>query len=90
VSIRPGFHSLSVHLAPAYVCATGDRHRTAGEKRTTVGYDHAHAIVDDLPDRHTSSFTTTRKEATVTAFVERALGFFAKQGIVGNRLMADG
>ena len=37
----------------------------------------------------TSSCTTTRRAATVTAFVERALAFFAGHGISARRLMTD-
>jgi transposase InsO family protein len=38
---------------------------------------------------HTSSCTTTRKPATVTAFVTRALAWFQAHGIEAKRLMTD-
>ena len=68
---------------------TGDRHRSADEKRAAVGYDYAHAIVDDHCRLAYVELHDDEKAATVTAFVERALGFFAEHGIVGKRLMTD-
>ena len=41
------------------------------------------------PGWPTSSSTTDEKAATVTAFVERALAFFASHGITAKRLMTD-
>ena len=72
---------------------TGDRsHRGGGWMRqeTRVGYDFAHAIVDDHSRLAYVELHSDEKAATVTAFVERALAFFAEQGIVASRLMTDG
>jgi hypothetical protein len=71
---------------------TGDRsHRGGGWMRpgTRVGYDFAHAIVDDHSRLAYVELHSDEKAATVTAFVERALAFFAEQGIVAKRLMTD-
>jgi transposase len=71
---------------------TGDRsHRGGGWMRpgTRVGYDFAHAIVDDHSRLAYVELHSDEKAAIVTAFVERALAFFAEQGIVAKRLMTD-
>jgi transposase len=71
---------------------TGDRsHRGGGWMRqeTRVGYDFAHAIVDDHSRLAYVELHSDEKAATVTAFVERALAFFAEHGIVASRLMTD-
>ena len=85
---------------------TGDRSQSLRGRsvKTRVGYDYAHAIVDDhsrlayveLHDDQKAA-TVTRfvelhddeRAATVTGFVERALVFFAEHGIVAKRLMTD-
>jgi transposase InsO family protein len=70
---------------------TGDRsQRLRGRSvETSVGYDHAHAIVDDHSRLAYVELHDDEKAATVTAFVERALAFFAEHGIVAKRLMTD-
>ena len=71
---------------------TGDRsHRQGGWMRpaTRVGYDYAHAIVDDHSRLAFVELHDNEKAATVTGFVERALAFFAAHGIVTKRLMTD-
>ena len=60
---------------------TGDRSSTAAEKRARVGYDYAHAIVDDHSRLAYAELLADERAATVTAFVERALAFFAAHGI---------
>ena len=72
---------------------TGDRSRRGGgwmRPATRVGYDYAHAIVDDHSRFAFVELHQNEKAATVTAFVERALAFFAEHGIVTKRLMTDG
>jgi transposase InsO family protein len=64
-----------------------DRHWMNGETR--VGYDYAHAIVDDHSRLAYVELHDDEKAATVTAFVERALAFFASHGISCRRLMTD-
>src|SRR3954452_16805376 len=54
-----------------------------------VGYDYAHAIVDDHSRLAYVELHDDERAATVTAFVERALAFFARHGISARRLMTD-
>ena len=68
---------------------TGDRRRTAAEKRVGVGYDYAHAVVDDHSRLGYAELLDDERAPTVTAFVERALAFFAAYGIEPKRLMTD-
>src|SRR5437868_3595063 len=70
---------------------TGDRSQSLRGRRvgTRVGYDFAHAIVDDHSRLAFVELHEDEKAATVTAFVERALAFFAAHGIVAQRLMTD-
>jgi transposase InsO family protein len=68
---------------------TGDRTSTAAEKKAKVGYDFAHALVDDNSRLAYAELLSDAKAATVTAFTERALAFFAKQGIEPQRLLTD-
>jgi transposase len=57
---------------------------------TRVGYDFAHAIVDDHSRLAYVELHGDERAATVTGFVERALAFFAEHGVVAKRLMTDG
>jgi transposase InsO family protein len=70
---------------------TGDRSQSLrGRSKTTViGYDFAHAIVDDHSRLAYVELHDDEKAATVTGFVERALAHFAEHGIVAKRLMTD-
>jgi transposase InsO family protein len=71
---------------------TGDRsQRSRGWMRpeTRVGYDFAHAIVDDHSRLAYVELHPDEKAQTVTGFVERALAFFAEHGIEAKRLMTD-
>lgn len=54
-----------------------------------VGYDYAHAIVDDHSRLAYVELHDDEKADTVTAFVERALAFFDQHDIVTKRLMTD-
>jgi transposase InsO family protein len=56
---------------------------------TRVGYDYAHAIVDDHSRLAYVELHDDEKAATVTGFVERALAFFADHGVIAKRLMTD-
>ena len=71
---------------------TGDRSQSLRGRsvESRVGYDYAHAIVDDHSRLAYVELHDDEKAATVTAFVERALTFFAEHGIVCRRLMTDG
>jgi transposase len=70
---------------------TGDRsQRLRGRSvESRVGYDCAHAIVDDHSRLAYVELHDDEKAATVTGFVERALAFFAAHGIACKRLMTD-
>jgi transposase InsO family protein len=70
---------------------TGDRSQSLRGRsiKTRVGYDYAHAIVDDHSRLAFVELHDDEKAATVTGFVERALAFFAEQGIGAKRLMTD-
>jgi transposase InsO family protein len=71
---------------------TGDRSQRSRHwmrPETRVGYDYAHAIVDDHSRLAFVELHADEKAATVTGFVERALAFFAAHGIVAKRLMTD-
>jgi transposase len=68
---------------------TGDRSSTAAERRRRVGYDYAHAVVDDHSRLGYAELLPDTKALTVTGFLERALAFFAGHGIESRRLMTD-
>src|SRR5438876_8803841 len=70
---------------------TGDRSqsRRGRSVETRLGYDYAHAIVDDHSRLAYVELHGDEKAATVTGFVERAIAFFAEHGIVAKRLMTD-
>ena len=63
---------------------TGDRSQALRGRSTKslVGYDFAHAIVDDRSRLAYVELHSDEKAATVTGFLERALAFFAEHGIV--------
>jgi transposase len=72
---------------------TGDRsHKARGWMRaeTRVGYDYAHAVVDDHTRLAYVELHDDEKAETVTAFVERALAFYESHGIAAKRVMTDG
>jgi transposase InsO family protein len=68
---------------------TGDRHRTGAEKRMRVGWEFCHSILDDHSRLAYTEICPDEKAATVTAFVKRALTFFAAHGISAQRLQTD-
>ena len=71
---------------------TGDRSQRSRNwmrPETRVGYDFAHAIVDDHSRLAYVELHNDERAETVTAFVERALAFFSEQGISAKRLMTD-
>jgi transposase InsO family protein len=72
--------------------ATGDR--SQGGRRwmspqTRVGYEYAHALVDDHSRLAYVELHPDERAATVTSFVERALAFFEGHGVSARRLMTD-
>ena len=71
---------------------TGDRSQRSRNwmrPETRVGYDYAHAIVDDHSRLAYVELHEDERAATVTGFLERSLAFFATQGIEASRLMTD-
>jgi hypothetical protein len=71
---------------------TGDRSQRSRrwmDAGTRVGYDYAHAIVDDHSRLAYVELLDDERAPTVTGFVERALAFYAAHGIVAQRLMTD-
>ncbi len=71
---------------------TGDRSQPSRRwmrPETRVGYDFAHAIVDDHSRLAYVELHDDDKAATVTGFVERALVFFAEHDMTAKRLMTD-
>jgi transposase len=71
---------------------TGDR--SQGSRRwsrpeTRVGYDFAHAVVDDHTRLAYVELHSDEKAATVTGFVQRALAFYESHGITAKQLMTD-
>jgi transposase InsO family protein len=70
---------------------TGDRSQSLRGRSvgTRIGYDYAHAIVDDNSRLAYVELHDDEKAATVTGFVERALTYFAAHGVTAKRLMTD-
>jgi transposase InsO family protein len=70
---------------------TGDRSQSLRGRsvETRVGYDYAHAIVDDHSRLAFVELHGDEKAATVTGFLERAIAFFAAHGIAAKRVMTD-
>jgi transposase len=68
---------------------TGDRRRSGDEKRMRIGHEFVHSIVDDHTRLAYSERHPDERAATVTAFFERALAYFAGLGIEAKRLMSD-
>jgi transposase InsO family protein len=68
---------------------TGDRFTTAAEMREGVGYEFAHAIVDDRSRLAYAELHRDERAETVVGFTRRALAFFEGHGITARRLMTD-
>jgi transposase InsO family protein len=68
---------------------TGDRYRSGAEKRARVGWEFCHSIIDDHSRIAYSELHRDEKAATVVAFTERALAFYAGLGIHPRRLQTD-
>jgi transposase InsO family protein len=78
-------------LRPGHA-VTGERSQRSRDwmrPQTRVGYDYAHAIVDDHSRLAYVELHPDEKAATVTAFVERALRFYAEHRIATKHLMTD-
>jgi transposase InsO family protein len=66
---------------------TGDR--SSQDRGHQDGVDVVHAIIDDHSRLAYAEIHPDAKAATVLAFLERALRFYAEQGITARRLMTD-
>jgi len=69
---------------------TGDRTRTWIDKRDALGHDYFHAVVDDHTRLAYGELLADERAPTTTAFVIRALAWFAAHGITARRVMTDG
>jgi transposase InsO family protein len=69
---------------------TGDRRTTRKNKIKALGHDYFHALVDDHSRLAYGELLADEKAATTTAFVDRALAWFAGHGISAQRVMTDG
>jgi transposase InsO family protein len=69
---------------------TGVRDRTSAEKEARWGYQYAHAVVDDHSRLAYVELHDDERADTVTAFVERAITWFARRGIHARRVITDG
>jgi transposase InsO family protein len=69
---------------------TGDRRAARMQRYNPLGHDYFHAVVDDHSRLAYGELLADEKAATVTAFTERALAWFAGHGITATRLMTDG
>jgi transposase InsO family protein len=68
---------------------TGDRHRTSAEKKNGPGWEFCHSIIDDHSRLAYSEIHPDEQAATVTAFLTRALAFYAQHDITPKRLQTD-
>jgi transposase InsO family protein len=68
---------------------TGDRSTTGADKRERVGWESCHSVLDDHSRLAYTEICPDERAPTVTAFVERALAFFAEHGIEPKRLQTD-
>jgi transposase InsO family protein len=68
---------------------TGDRSRTSAERRAGVGWEFCHSIIDDHSRLAYTEIHGDETAGTVTAFVARALAWFAGHGIHARRLQTD-
>jgi transposase InsO family protein len=68
---------------------TGNRSSTGAAKREKVGWEFCHSAIDDHTRIAYTEIHRDEKAATVVAFVERALAFYAQLGISVRRLQTD-
>ena len=69
---------------------TGDRRRRGARlTKQQLGYDYAHAAVDDHTRLAFVELLDDERAASVTTFVEHALAFYAKHGIRVRRILTD-
>ena len=68
---------------------TGDRYRSGQERASGIGWEFCHSIIDDHTRLAYTEIHPDETAPTVTAFVARALAFFAGHGITAQRLQTD-
>ena len=68
---------------------TGNRSTSSAEMREQVGYEYAHAIIDDHTRLAYSELHPDERADTVVSFTRRALAWYANHGIVVKRVMTD-
>jgi transposase InsO family protein len=60
-----------------------------GKRRTTVGWDFVHIAIDDATRLAYAEVLADEKADTAVAFLSRAVAFFARHGIVVERVITD-
>jgi transposase InsO family protein len=68
----------------------GIRHRTAADVHARPGWEFFHAVVDDHTRLAYGELLADERAPTTTAFMTRALAWFAGHGISVRRVMTDG
>jgi transposase InsO family protein len=67
-------------------------HRVTGNRRDQargVGWDHVHVAVDDASRLAYTEILSSEGQQDATAFLARALAFFARHGVTVERVMTD-
>ena len=62
---------------------------TAAQKKARTGFDYVHSAVDDHSRLAYSELLADEKAATTSAFMSRAIAFFAGHGITVREVMTD-
>ena len=62
---------------------------TSERKKTKIGFDYIHSVVDDHTRIAYSEIHDDEKGATCVGFFERAIAFYASHGITIERVMTD-
>jgi len=60
-----------------------------GKRRHTVGWDFVHIAIDDCTRLAYAEVLSDERAATASAFLRRALAFYARHGITVERVMTD-
>jgi transposase InsO family protein len=64
---------------------TGDRH----DRHRGIGWEYLHVAVDDASRLAYTEILPDERKASAIAFLERALGWFARHGVTVERIMTD-
>jgi transposase len=60
-----------------------------GKRRKTTGWDYVHVAIDDCTRLAYAEVLADEKAVTVIGFLRRAVAFYARRGIVVERLLTD-